>query len=142
MVNFTIVSEMHVKYSRNVTLSYLKINLIKNEFHKYDSIIERNSDICSRNKTRSIVYQWSLKTLFDQMLVRNLVVYWYSKITRYPLKFQLPWDMQTTACETNVRTEKLRLVSKYFELSFHKYFISHICNLQTTKKLCFESLLI
>ena len=41
----TVVSEMDLKYLKNVKLFYLKMNLVENESDEYDSIIYRNSYI-------------------------------------------------------------------------------------------------
>ena len=44
-INMTVVSEMDLKYLKNVKLFYLKMNLVENESDEYDSIIYRNSYI-------------------------------------------------------------------------------------------------
>ena len=55
----TVVSEMDLKYLKNVKLFYLKMNLVKNESDEYDSIIYRNSymSYMQQVKNKSIVSQ-------------------------------------------------------------------------------------
>ena len=55
----TVVSEMDLKYLKNVKLFYLKMNLVKNESDEYDSIIYRNSymSYMQQVKIKSIVSQ-------------------------------------------------------------------------------------
>lgn len=58
-INMTVVSEMDLKYLKNVKLFYLKMNLVKNESDEYDSIIYRNSymSYMQQVKIKSIVSQ-------------------------------------------------------------------------------------